>query len=218
MTTVVLNSVEEGQSLKEEIIRSEKFLFALFKRTADFILAFTMCLLALLILPFVALLIKIESAGPIFFRQRRVGKDEKIFELLKFRSTYRTAVDETVGWSKDEENIYTSIGKFLRKSYLDEIPQVINVLKGEMSFIGPRPERPEFVQILKQAVPFYELRLLVRPGLTGWAQINMENDASAQDGHEKLKYDLYYIKNRSLGLEFKIILRTIWMVMRRQGR
>ena len=218
MTSILLNSVEEAKVLKEEVLRSEKFSYEVAKRLGDLILSLVLAFITLILFPFVALAIKIESSGPIFFRQKRVGKDGKIFMLLKFRSTYRTSVDETVGWHKEGDHVYTNVGKFLRRNYLDELPQIKNVLKGEMSLIGPRPERPEFVEVLKKQVPFYELRLLARPGLTGWAQINMMDDAAAQDASEKLKYDLYYIKNRSIWLDFKIILKTFVILSNRSGR
>ena len=112
----------------------------------------------------------------------------------------------------------TRIGAFLRKSYLDEIPQIINILRGEMSFVGPRPERPEYVEDLKQKIPFYEMRLLVPPGITGWAQVNMQDDASVEDAPEKMQYDLYYIKNRSFALDLLIALRTLFTIFQREGR
>ncbi|MBI2024416.1 sugar transferase [Candidatus Giovannonibacteria bacterium] len=182
------------------------------------VLTVILAFFTLILLPFVALAIKLESPGPILFRQKRVGKDGKIFKLLKFRSTYRSSVDETIGWGKEGDHVYTNVGKFLRKSYIDELPQIINVIKGEMSLIGPRPERPEFVEVFKQKIPYYELRLLVRPGLTGWAQVNMENRAYAEEAAKKLKYDLYYIKERSLWLDFKITLKTLHIISRRLGR
>ena len=111
-----------------------------------------------------------------------------------------------------------AVGNFLRKSYLDELPQIWNIFRGEMSFVGPRPERPEYVEELKKTIPFYEMRLLVPPGITGWAQINMENDASVEDASEKMQYDLYYIKNRSFILDLLILIRTISAILRRQGR
>ena len=113
---------------------------------------------------------------------------------------------------------HTAVGQFLRRNYLDELPQILNILKSEMSFIGPRPERPEFVEKLKEEVPFYEMRLLVTPGITGWAQINMENDASVEDAPEKMQYDLYYVKNLSFWLDLLIIARTFFTLLRRQGR
>ena len=218
MTSIVLNSFEDARVLKEEVARSQNAFFEEVKRFQDLVFSVLLGLILTVLIPFVALIVKLESPGPIFFRQKRVGKDGKIFQLLKFRSTYRTSVDETIGWRKDEENVYTKFGKFLRKSYIDELPQIINIWKGEMSLIGPRPERPEFVEVLKKAVPHYELRLLMRPGITGWAQINMENDAAAEDAQEKLNYDLYYIKHRSPWLDLKIALKTSLLISQRRGR
>lgn len=218
MTSIVLNSAKEAKVLRDGAARAEKIFFMAAKRTVDVILSLWLAAITLLLLPIISLAIKIESPGPIFFKQKRVGKDGKHFMLWKFRSTHRTSVDETIGWGAEGENIYTKVGKFLRMSYLDELPQIKNVLKGEMSLIGPRPERPEFVEILKKEIPFYELRLLVRPGLTGWAQINMENRAFANEANEKLKYDLYYIKHRSILMELRIILKTFTMLSRRTGK
>jgi len=192
--------------------------FEVAKRFQDILFSLILAVITIVLFPFIALAIKIESPGPIFFRQKRVGKDGRVFELLKFRSTWRTSVDESVGWGKEGDHVYTRVGRFLRKSYVDELPQILNVFRGEMSIIGPRPERPEFVEILKKQLPLYETRLLVRPGFTGWAQINMENDAAAEDAPEKLQYDLYYIKYRSLLLDLKIALKTIAIISRRTGR
>ena len=140
------------------------------------------------------------------------------FEFVKFRSQILGA--ETMSEAKEisEDRRQYAVGKILRKTYLDELPQVWNVFKGEMSFVGPRPERPEYVEELKTRVPFYEMRLLVLPGITGWAQISMENDASVEDAPEKMQYDLYYIKNRSLGLDLAILLKTFFTILKRQGR
>ncbi len=192
--------------------------YELWKRIFDIIFAIIFSLPALILFPFIALAIKIESPGPIFFRQKRVGRGEKVFELLKYRSSFRTSIDETIGWNKEPQSVYTKFGQFMRRAYLDEIPQVINVLRGDISFVGPRPERPEFVQKLTSRIPFYQARLLVVPGLTGWAQINMENDAAADDAEEKIQYDLYYIKNYSFFLDIRILLKTIAAVLSRSGR
>jgi len=120
------------------------------------------------------------------------------------------------GNGKDQR--HTRAGKILRKTYIDELPQIINVLRGEMSFVGPRPERPHYVEELKEKIPFYEIRLLVRPGITGWAQINMKNDASVEDAPEKLQYDLYYIKNRSIVMDLAVALKTASTMASRSGR
>ncbi len=202
----------------ENLIGIRKHFYEFFKRALDLTVAALISIPVLLVFPFVALAIILESPGPIFFRQQRVGKNGVIFTLLKYRSTHRTTVGPTEGWTKETGNVYTRVGRFLRKSYIDELPQIMNIVKGEMSFIGPRPERPEFMEKLKQKVPFYEMRLLVPPGITGWAQTKMENDAAVEDAPEKMQYDLYYIKNRSFTLDLLIILRTIFILLQRQGR
>ncbi|RJQ36762.1 exopolysaccharide biosynthesis polyprenyl glycosylphosphotransferase [Candidatus Parcubacteria bacterium] len=164
--------------------------------------------------------------GIIFFRQRRVGRDGRVFQFVKFRSqrlgaerygSEKFAGSPPAGRAGHDPRTYP-FGTFLRKTYLDELPQVWNVLKGDMSFVGPRPERPEFVRELERTIPFYRTRELVLPGITGWAQINMENDASVSDAPEKLQYDLYYIKNRSLALDLNILLKTALALLRRSGR
>ena len=187
------------------------------KRFIDILLAVILLIPALILLPIVALFIKLESSGPIFFRQKRVGQHGRIFDFIKFRSMVKNA-ENLSGLKTGAEGRVTRIGKFLRKSYIDELGQIMNVLKGEMSFIGPRPERSEFVEILEKKVPFYRMRLLVRPGITGLAQVSMEYDASVEDAQEKLQYDLYYIKNRSLLLDLSIMLKTIPTILSRSGR
>ncbi|MDO8676543.1 MAG: sugar transferase [Candidatus Azambacteria bacterium] len=188
------------------------------KRILDLATATALSVPALILAPAIALLIKLDSRGPVFFYQRRVGKNGKIFEFIKFRSMKDGAerVDGTKGDGNDSR--HTQIGKILRKTYLDELPQIINVFRGEMSFVGPRPERPEFVEILLDKVPFYETRLLANPGITGWAQIRMQNDASVEDASEKLQYDLYYVKNRSLLMDLGIMLKTASIMVKRSGR
>lgn len=203
----------------ENLIGIKKPAYERAKRATDMALAIIAGIPAFLLFPCIAIAVKLSSPGPIFFRQKRVGKGGKIFEIIKFRSTHRTSVPKHEGWKKETGNgVYTRVGIFLRKSYLDELPQLINILKGEMSFVGPRPERPEFVERLRQIVPFYDMRLLVLPGATGWAHIHMENDASVADAPEKMQYDLYYVKNRSLMLDLLIMLRTASALLRRQGR
>lgn len=202
----------------ENLVGVKKPLLETSKRLADLTMAILASLPALLLFLFIGTAIKIGYGGAIFFRQKRVGKNGKVFEILKYRSTFRTEVGEKDGWEKEEDHVYTKIGLFLRKSYLDELPQIINIIKGEMSFVGPRPERPEFVEELKKEIPFYEMRFLMKPGLTGWAQIHMEDDASAKDAPEKMQYDLYYVKNRSFILDLLIILRTFFSIIQRGGR
>jgi exopolysaccharide biosynthesis polyprenyl glycosylphosphotransferase len=171
--------------------------------------------LIILFFPFwflIPLLIFLEDGRPIFYLQERVGKDNKIFKLIKFRSMKKDAEKKGPQWAKVEDERVTRVGKILRKFHLDEIPQLFNVLKGEISLVGPRAERPEFVEILKEKIPFYEFRHIIKPGITGWAQINFGYARSVEDSLKKFEYDLYYIKNRSLFLDFKILLKTfqIW--------
>lgn len=202
----------------ENLVGIKKQMYEFFKRLADVILILIAAVPALILFPFIAVAIKLDSEGPIFYRQRRIGRHGKEFQIIKYRTMVKDAdkLDGRKGDGPDPR--HTKVGLFLRKSYLDELPQIINILRGEMSFVGPRPERPEYVKKLKQKISFYEMRLLVPPGITGWAQINMENDASVEDAPEKMQYDLYYIKNRSFVLDFLIILRTIFIIFRRQGR
>lgn len=203
----------------ENLAESQKRAYEIAKRAFDIIAGVILGVFALVVLPFAALAIKIDSRGPVFFRQKRVGKNGKIFELIKFRSKIHDGQDINSGWDKaKDEKRTTFVGKILRKTYIDELPQSINVLKGELSLIGPRPERPEFVEELKLEIPHYMMRLLVRPGISGWAQIKMDYDASAADALEKLQHDIYYIKNRSFGLDLAIALKTLFTVISRSGK
>jgi len=165
----------------------------------------------------IALLIKLESKGPVFYRQERVGEYGKSFELIKFRSMYTDAEANGPVWAKENDSRVTRVGKWLRKLRLDEIPQMINVIKGNMSFVGPRPERPHFVNILRREIPFYDQRLSVKPGITGWAQIMYVYAGSKEETLEKMTYDLFYIKNMSLFLDFYIIYKTIMVVFFGKG-
>jgi len=165
----------------------------------------------------IALLIKIDDRGVVFYKQERVGKKGKVFKLLKFRSMIENAEADGPVWSKENDTRITRIGRWIRKSRLDEIPQIINVLKGDMSFVGPRPERPSFVEKLGQVIPFYDLRSWVRPGITGWAQIKYPYGASEKDALEKLKYDLYYLKNWSFLFDLLILFETIKVVLFAKG-
>jgi len=165
----------------------------------------------------VALAIKLDSAGPILYRQERVGEDGKIFNLLKFRSMCVDAEENGPVWAKVNDQRITRVGRLIRKLRLDEIPQMLNVLKGEMSFVGPRPERPFFVDILKNEIPFYSERHVIKPGITGWAQIWYRYGASKEDALQKLKYDLYYIKHMSMVLDLTIIFDTVKIVLLGKG-
>jgi len=202
----------------ENLTEIDKHIFEIIKRWFDVVFSLLLSAPALLIVPFAALLIKLESSGPIFYCQKRVGKNGRIFKIIKFRSMKTDAETNGARWAEENDRRITAVGHFLRKTRIDELPQLWNVLKGELSLIGPRPERPEFVETLKKEIPHYAMRLLVKPGLSGWAQINFPYGASKEDAMEKLQYDLFYIKNRSLALEFSIYLKTIMTVISRQGR
>jgi exopolysaccharide biosynthesis polyprenyl glycosylphosphotransferase len=166
----------------------------------------------------IATLIVLDSPGSIFFIQERVGKNGKMFKLLKFRSMIADAEKETGPvWAAPDDKRITRFGRIFRRLRLDEVPQFINVLKGEMSLVGPRPERPFFVQQLEKEVKFYNRRLVVRPGITGWAQVKHRYDVSLDDVKEKIRYDLYYLENMSLTLDLKIILRTILVALSGKG-
>lgn len=164
--------------------------------------------------PILAVLIKFDSAGPVFYRQTRLGQGGRLFRLVKFRSMVADA-EQTIGaqWATEDDPRITRVGKVLRRMRLDELPQIINILRGDLHLIGPRPERPEFYAKLEEEIPFYGVRLAVKPGLTGWAQIKYRYGSSVEDTLIKLQYDLYYIKNRSPLLDLKILLRTIWEVV-----
>ena len=161
-----------------------------------------------------ALAVKLESRGPIFYSQIRTGLHNQPFKIWKLRTMRADAEKDGPQWARGKDHRVTRIGRFLRRSRLDEVPQFWNILKGEMSLVGPRPERPEFVEKLSREIPFYNPRHLVKPGLTGWAQINYPYGASSEDSMNKLKFDLYYIKHASPGLDLQIMLRTIGAMMK----
>ena len=189
------------------------------KRLFDVALASAGLLLTSPLMALVALAIKMESAGPVLFRQPRSGQNGCVFILNKFRSM-RADAEEATGpvWAQQHDPRVTRVGSFLRRTRLDELPQLFNVLIGHMSFIGPRPERPEFVQSLQTQIPYYMKRLSVKPGITGWAQVKYRYGASVEDSLEKLQYDLYYIKNLSLFLDLLILLNTVQVVLFALGR
>jgi sugar transferase (PEP-CTERM system associated) len=165
----------------------------------------------------ISILIKIDSRGPVFYRQERAGERGKIFKLLKFRSMVENAETNGPVWAEQDDNRVTRIGRWMRKWRFDEIPQMLNVLKGDMSFVGPRPERSFFVEQLRKEIPFYDQRFYVKPGITGWAQIKYRYGASKDDALEKLKYDLYYIKNLSSLFDMIIIFETVKVVLFGKG-
>jgi exopolysaccharide biosynthesis polyprenyl glycosylphosphotransferase len=201
------------------LVEINKQLFESIKRIFDVALSIILGIPALILFPLVAAFSKIESRDKILVRQMRIGKNGKPFILIKFRSMYHTSeIDGKAKWADEKDERITKVGKILRKTRLDELPQIWNVLKGEMSFIGPRPERSEFVAELQEKIPHYAMRHLIKPGLTGWAQIKFPYGASVEDAMEKLQYDLYYIKNRSFVLDLAIIARTIKTIISREGR
>ena len=188
------------------------------KRLIDVIASFIILIITLPVIIITAIAIKLESKGPVFFKQDRSGMDNTTFRIIKFRSMYKDAEKFTGPvWSSKDDPRVTRVGKIIRKVRIDELPQMTNVLKGEMSLVGPRPERPYFVKKLSEEIPYYKRRLKVRPGITGWAQVKHKYDESVEDVKIKLRYDLFYIENMSLRMDFKIIMRTIFVVLFGQG-
>jgi sugar transferase (PEP-CTERM system associated) len=190
----------------------------LVKRVSDVLFSLAGLILVLPFIPIIALAIRLDSPGPVFFRQIRVGEREKNFLLYKFR-TMRQDAEKGSGavWAQERDPRITRLGNFLRKSRIDEIPQLFNVLMGDMSLVGPRPERPEFIEKLKEVIPYYSERHFVKPGVTGWAQVRYPYGASIEDALEKLRYDLYYIKNLTISFDLMIILETVKVVLFRRG-
>jgi sugar transferase (PEP-CTERM system associated) len=183
------------------------------------LMSLMLLVLVLPLIPFIVLAIKLTSPGPIIYRQARVGINGTVFHCYKFRTMCADAeADIGPTWAGDDDPRITRVGRFLRRTRMDEIPQLWNVLCGDMLFVGPRPERPEFVEWLSREIPYYQFRHVVRPGLTGWAQVRYKYGNSINDAKEKLKYDLFYIKNISFGLDALIFLQTIKVVLARGGK
>lgn len=194
-------------------------LYRFIKRTMDVIGGLLLGIIFLVALPFVALAIRINSRGPIFYLQDRVGLHGRIFRVRKFRSMVQDAEhDGRARWAVKGDSRITRVGTFLRKTRIDELPQVLNVLSGEMSLVGPRPERQQFIEQLQQQIPFYRARLAAKPGLTGWAQVSYGYGATVEDALIKLQYDLFYIKHQSPWFDLTIALRTISVVLRMKGQ
>jgi len=202
----------------ENISEIERGFYETLKKIFDISLGIVFAAATLIIFPIVAAGIKIFDPGPIFYRQQRIGRNGKIFTIIKFRSLpAEKNIDHLM--KKPDEEIITPFGRFLRKSHWDELPQVWNILRNEMSFIGPRPEKPEFVERLSAEIPFYQMRHLIKPGIAGWAQLNNPNAGpSLKETLEKLQYDLYYIKNRSVFLDLSITLKTIRILLSGAGK
>lgn len=206
---IPLSEINEEWFL-DKIINQEKFYDKL-KEALELTMALFLIIFLWPIEILISILIKCTSAGPIIYKQIRVGKNNKEFILYKFRTMHKDAEKYGPQWKKSgaDDPRFTFVGKILARTHLDELPQLINILKREISFVGPRPERPEFVKILEEKVPYYNIRHIVKPGITGWAQINYKYGASVEDAYHKLEYDIYYIKNRSIILDLAIIIKTI---------
>jgi sugar transferase (PEP-CTERM system associated) len=188
------------------------------KRGLDLVVTLMLAVPALPIMVVTAILIAAESRGPIIYRQDRVGHRGKRFTLFKFRSMARDAErDGKPTWAAVHDVRVTRVGRFIRRTRIDELPQLINVLRGEMSIVGPRPERPEFVAMLSEKIPFYAIRHSVKPGITGWAQVRYSYVSSVDDTVKKLEYDIYYVRNRSLLLDILILLETVRVVLLGEG-
>jgi exopolysaccharide biosynthesis polyprenyl glycosylphosphotransferase len=195
-----------------------KSVYGFIKRIADFAISLVLMPFVFALGVLISVSVKLCGKGPVFYKQKRVGYKGKCFTLVKFRTMRTDAESKGVQWTIENDKRVTAVGRFLRKARLDELPQLINILKGEMSFVGPRAERPEFHQLLVKEIPFYDRRYLVKPGLTGWAQINYTYGSSVEDTKEKISYDFYYLKNRSFIFDLGIILKTINIVLAGLGR
>lgn len=193
------------------------FRFRLIKRIIDIFFSLLILIIFSPLLIVISIIIKVTSKGPLIYIQKRGGKDEKLFNLYKFRSMVINSESEGPVWAKENDPRITPFGKFIRETRLDEFPQFWNVLINDMSIVGPRPERPYFVDVLKKEIPYYSRRFKVKPGITGWAQIKLDYDSSIEDVKSKLKYDFYYIENMSLTLDIRIILNTLGVIFRMKG-
>ena len=188
------------------------------KQLIDIVVAAVMIIVSMPITIPVAIAIKLSSKGPIFYSQVRTGLNGKKFRVYKFRSMYQNAESQGIQWAKENDPRITPVGSFIRLTRIDELPQLWNVFKGEMSLVGPRPERPEFDLQLREKIPYYDVRYLVKPGITGWAQVRYPYGASVEDAYQKVAYDLYYIKNYSLFLDLAIAFKTLRVVVLGKGR
>ncbi len=215
-----------GRILVEEIrpssiIFTDGFLGSRFqdilKRGFDLVFALIGLVLTSPVMLLTALAVRLDSPGPVFYLQPRVGKDGQDFNLIKFRSMYQDAEKDGPKWASEDDPRITRVGRVIRKLRIDELPQFINVIKNDMSFVGPRPERRYFVDQLEKAIPFYALRLHAKPGITGWAQINYPYGDTIEDAKEKLKYELYYMKHRSLWLDLVILFQTVKVALKGRG-
>jgi sugar transferase (PEP-CTERM system associated) len=196
--------------------RKSAFLYAA-KRFFDIIVCLIVLILSVPIMLLIATAIWLETGGPILFRQERTGFRGRTFEIMKFRSMYQNAEENGPVWAARDDNRVTRVGRFIRKFRLDELPQILNVLRGEMSLVGPRPERPQFCELLEQRIPFFALRETVRPGITGWAQVKYQYGSSVEESKVKLEYDFFYIKHMSVVLDLAILLETAKVMLYGRG-
>ena len=194
-----------------------RVLSMMLKRLMDVVIAASCMVVLMPVFALIAVLIKVDSTGPVFYRQMRVGLRGQPYMIWKFRSMFNDAEKSGPRWAQQVDPRASRVGRWLRKLRIDELPQLINVLRGEMSLVGPRPERPVFVEELRGKIPYYDIRHTVRPGITGWAQTKFRYGASAEDAHIKLQYDLYYVKNLSLALDLRIMTETIRVVLLGEG-
>ena len=195
----------------------QRMVTRLMKRFGDMVVAIGGLLVLFPLFLLVAVLIKVDSSGPVFYRQVRVGLRGQPFSIWKFRSMVQDAENAGPQWAQAGDPRISRVGWWLRKTRIDEFPQLINVLKGEMSLVGLRPERPVFVQDLRKTIPYYDLRHTVRPGITGWAQVKFRYGASAEDAHMKLQYDLYYVKRLSFGVDMSVLVQTVRVMLLGEG-
>ncbi|MGI8486464.1 MAG: sugar transferase [Thermomicrobiales bacterium] len=192
-------------------------LYGLTKRALDLALVVVWAVVFAILTPVIALAIKLDSRGPVFYSQWRVGMNGREFRIYKFRSMHTHAERNGAVWAQESDPRVTGVGRFMRRTRIDELPQLWNVARGEMSFVGPRPERPEFTRLLERELPGYGYRQTVKPGLTGWAQIRYRYASSVQDSSMKLEYDLYYVRHRSLLFDFKILVLTVPVTLHLRG-
>jgi len=196
------------------IVVENRFWYEKIKRVMDIVLSLIGLIIAIPLMLIFGIAIKLESKGPVFYRQERVGKNGKVFMLYKLRSMYQNAEENGAKWAEKDDPRVTKVGRIMRKTRIDELPQLFNVLKGDMSLVGPRPERPIFTYKFNEEIPGFVNRLQVKPGLTGWAQVNGGYELGPA---EKLEYDLYYIENRSIWMDIKIMLKTVKVILTGKG-
>ena len=217
MRRACLEDLDESWFLFDRPLRARRT-YAAIKRITDLVAGLLGSLLVCLILPIIALLIRLDDGGPLFYRQERVGRGRRPFLIWKFRTMQVDAEADGPVWAAPNDARVTRVGRLLRRTRLDELPQFLNVLKGDMALVGPRPERPQFVRILERAVPFYQRRHLMRPGITGWATVRFGYGDTVTDKWRSHEYDLYYLKHRSPLLDLEILARTVVVMILREGQ